>query len=61
MVAIEAHWQSLSKNLDGILKLYFAPKICSQVYDTSPQMDRRKDVLLDRKLQENDHRLRAMQ
>ena len=55
MVTIKARWQSLPKDLNGILELYFASplRICSQVFGTSLQMDRRKNVLLDRRLKEN--------
>jgi len=52
MVTIKARWQSLPKDLNGILELYFASplRICSQVCATSAQMDYGKDVLLDGKL-----------
>jgi len=36
MVAIEARWQSLLKDLDGILKLYFAPQESARKFVVFP-------------------------
>ena len=45
----------------GFWSCTLLPRTCSQVCGISPQIDHRKDILLDRKLQENDYRLRAKQ
>jgi len=36
MMAIEARWQSLLKDLDGILKLYFAPQESARKFVVFP-------------------------
>lgn len=45
----------------GFWSCTLLPRTCSQVCGIFPQIDHRKDILLDRKLQENDYRLRAKQ